>query len=75
MVVKWTRYVNMLFARVLFSRLRSFVKIKSLRNVEISLSFADLGKSCPSRETLTSQLFLVTLFAKIKLSRKFLDLQ
>ena len=55
--------------------MRSFVKIKSFRNVEIPLSFAELGKSCPSREFLTSQLCLLTLFAKIEFSRKFPDLQ
>ena len=30
--------------------IQSFVKIKSSRNVEITLSFSDLGRSCPSRE-------------------------
>ena len=30
--------------------MRSFVKIKSSRNIGITLSFTDLGKSCPSRE-------------------------
>ena len=42
------------FARVLISHetshMRSFVKIKSLRNGKIILSFTDIGKSCPSRE-------------------------
>ena len=34
-----------IFARVLFSRnMRSFVKIKSSRNAEITQSFTDLGK-------------------------------
>ena len=55
--------------------MRSFVKIKSLRNVEITLSFTDAGKSCPSGEFLVSQIYLLTLFAKIKFSRKFPDLQ
>ena len=55
--------------------MRSFVKIKSSRNGEITLSFTDLGKSYHSREFLTSQICLVTLFAKIKFSRKFPDLQ
>ena len=30
--------------------MRSFVKIKSSRNGEITLSFTDVGKSCPSRD-------------------------
>ena len=40
-----------------------------------SLSFTDIGKSCSSRDFLTSQICLLTLFAKIKFSRKFLNLQ
>ena len=28
--------------------MRSFVKIKSSRNAEITLSFTNIGKSCPS---------------------------
>ena len=51
--------------------MRSFVKIKSSRNGEITLSFTDKNKSCPSREFLTSQICLLTLFTKIKFSRKF----
>ena len=53
----------------------SFVKIKSLRNGEITLSFIDVGKSCLSREFLTSQICILTLFSKIKISRKFPKLQ
>ena len=67
-----------IFARVLFrvtSHMRSFVKIKSSRNAEITQSFTDIGKSCPSREFLASQICLLKLFAKIKFSRKFPDLQ
>ena len=63
---------------VLFSRtshMRSFVKIESSRNGEITMSFTDVGKSCPSREFLTSQMCLLMLFAKIKFSRKFQNLQ
>ena len=51
------------------------MKIKSSRNGEITLSFTDIGKSCPSRKFLASQICLLTLFAKIKFSRKFPDLQ
>ena len=58
-------------ARVLFrenSQMRSFVIIKSSRNGEITLSFTDVGKLCPSRGFLVSQICLLTLFAKIKFS-------
>ena len=55
--------------------MRSFVKIKSSRNGEITQSFTDAGKSCPSREFLVSQIYLLTVFAKMKFSRKFPDLQ
>ena len=55
--------------------MRSFVKIKFSGNGDIALPFTDLGKSCPSRDLLTSQVCLLTLFAKIKFSRKFPDLQ
>ena len=55
--------------------MRSFAKIKSSRNGEVTLSFTDEGKSCPNRDILTLQICLLTLFAKIKFSRKFPDLQ
>ena len=45
--------------------MRSFVRIESSRNGEITLSFTDIGKSCPSSNVLTSQICLLTLFAKI----------
>ena len=32
-----------------------FVKIKSSQNGEITLSFTDIGKSCPSSDFLMSQ--------------------
>ena len=67
-----------IFARVYFretSHMRSFVKIKSSQNSEITLLFTDIEKSCPSRELLATQICLLTLFAKIKLSRKFPNLQ
>ena len=41
----------------------------------INLSFTDIGKSCPSHDFLTYHICLLTLFAKIKFSRKFPDLQ
>ena len=69
-----------IIARVLFSRnfanaIRSFVKISPSRNCDITLSFTNGGKSCPNREFLTSQICLLTLFAKIKFLRKFPNLQ
>ena len=57
------------------SHIRSFVKIEPSRNGEITMSFTDVGKSCPSRLFLTSQLCLLTLFEKIKFSQKFPNLQ
>ena len=53
----------------------NFVKIKSSRNAEITLLFTDICKSLLSREFLTSQICLLTLFAKILFSRKIPDLQ
>ena len=55
--------------------MRSFVKIKTLGNGEITLSFTGIGKSCLSRKLLTSQICLLTIFPKIKFSQKFLNLQ
>ena len=51
------------------------MKIKSSRNAEITLSFTVIGKSCPSRHFLASQICILMLSVKIKLSRKFPDLQ
>ena len=51
--------------------MRSFVKIKSSRNGEITQSFTYIGKACLSREMVTSQICLLMLFAKIKLSENF----
>ena len=63
------------FVRALFSQnVRSFVKIKPSRNGEITLSFTDIGKSCPSCAFLNSQICLLKLFAKIKLLGKFQNL-
>ena len=45
--------------------MRSFVKLKNPRNDEITLSFTDIGKSCLSRDFFMSQIWLLTLFAKI----------
>ena len=40
-----------------------FVKIKSLQNGEITLSFTNISKSYPRREFLTSQICLLTLYS------------
>ena len=63
-----------IFIRTLFSR-KSFVKIKPLRNGKIPLSFIDIGKSCLCPEFFTSLICLLMLFAKIKFSQKFPNLQ
>ena len=55
--------------------MRSFVKIKPSRNGKITLSFIDKGKSCLIREFFTSLICLLMLFAKIKFSRNFPNLQ
>ena len=55
--------------------MRSFVKIESSRDGAITLSLTDIGKSCLRRDFLTSQMSLLPLFAKIKFSPKFPDLQ
>ena len=55
--------------------MQSFVKIKPLKNSDVTLLFTDIGKSCPSREFLTSEICLFTIFAKIKFSQKFQILQ
>ena len=49
------------------------MKIKSSRIGD--LSFTDIGISCPNYEFLTSQICVLTLFAKIKLSQKNPNLQ
>ena len=55
--------------------MRSFAKIKPLRNGEMTLLFTDIGKSCLSPKFLTSEIYLLRLFAKIKFSRNALYLQ
>ena len=55
--------------------MRSFVKIKPSQIGDITLSFTDIGKSCPVRDFFTSQMCLLTLFGKIKFSQKFPNLQ
>ena len=50
------------------SRMRSFVKIKPSRNGQITLMFTDAHR--PSRNFLAWKIYLLTLFAKMKCSRK-----
>ena len=53
---------------VLFSRNFTYAKFRehrTLGNGEITMSFTDVGKSCPSHEFLMSQMCFLTLFAKI----------
>ena len=67
-----------IFARTLFSRNFAWAKFrerKPSRNGKITLSFIDIGKSCLSCGFFTSLICLLMLFAKIKLSRKFPNLQ
>ena len=56
------------------SQMPSFMKIKPSGNGKITLSFTDVGKSCASCKFLTWKICLLTLFVKIKLSQKFLNL-
>ena len=49
--------------------------IKSSGNGKTTLSVTDIGKSCPSRKFLPSQVCLLTLFGKINFSGQFSDLQ
>ena len=62
----------------IFAKLRIcevLCQIKSSQYGEITLLFVNMAKSCPSHEYLMSQIYLLTLFAKIEFSRKFLNLQ
>ena len=47
------------------------MKIKSSQNGKITLSFTDICKSCLSLEFLTSQICLLTPFAKINSRENF----
>ena len=67
-----------IFARTLFSRNFAYAKFrekKTSRNGKITLSFINVGKFCRSCEFFTSLMCLLMLFAKIKFSRKFPNLQ
>ena len=67
-----------IFARTLFSQNFAYAKFrenKPSRNGKITLSLFDIGKSCLNRETFTSIICLLKLFAIIKFSRKLPNLQ
>ena len=49
------------------------MKIKSSQKGEITLSTTDIGESYHSRGILWLKVCLLTLFAKLKFSLKFLD--
>ena len=73
-ILKRTVTVNSeILARVLFLQnflMPSFLEIKSSRNGKITLSFTDIGKSCPSHEYLMWQIFNSR---EIKFAQKFPD--
>ena len=54
---------------------KMFVKIESSQIGKITLSFTDIGKSHLCSEFLMSKICVLTLFAKIKFSRNFPNLQ
>ena len=62
-------------SRVLFSWIFAYAKFREVKTLAKSLSFTDIGISCPSCEFLTSQICLLMLFVKIRFSRKFPNLQ
>ena len=67
-----------IFSRVLLSRNFAYAKFrdnKILAKWRNHSVFTDIGKSCHSHDFFTSQIYLLTLFMKIKFSRKFQDLQ
>ena len=51
--------------------MRSFVKIESSRNDAITLLLTDIGKLCPSREILPSQICIFNDNREILFSRNF----
>ena len=55
--------------------MQSFVRIKPLRNDEITLSFTEVGESYPSRDFLRWQICLLALFAEIKFLQNFPNIQ
>ena len=67
-----------IFARTLFSRNFTYAKFREntpSRNGKNTLSFIDIRKPCLSRDFFTSLICILMLFAKIKFTRKFPNLQ
>ena len=67
-----------IFARTLFSRNFAYAKFRENKihaKWQNSLSFIDIRKPCLSRQFFTSLICLLMLFAKIKFTRKFPNLQ
>ena len=60
----------MFYFRETSHMLQKFMKMKSSRIGEITLSFTDIGKSRSCREFSTSQIYVLTLFAKISYLQK-----
>ena len=67
--------ISEFFVMVFFRIYAKFHENKPLLNGEITLLLSDIGKSCLSFKFLTSQICLLRLFANIKLSVKFPNLQ
>ena len=59
--------ISEIFVRILFLRNFTYAKFcenRTIANGQITLSFTDIGKSCPSSQYLTLQICLKTLFVK-----------
>ena len=70
----WNFREGFIFVKLcIFTKLRicEVSRKKSSRNGEITLSFTDEGKSCPSRYILKLQICLLTLFPNINSSKNF----
>ena len=74
----WITVNSEIFTKALFSRSFASAKFRDsiiLAKCRITLSFTEICKSFPSCEFLASQICLLTLFAKIRSSRKYPNLQ
>ena len=52
----YCKFCEGLFRKTSLRRRQSSTKLKSMQSGEITLSFTDVGKSCSSRQFLTSQI-------------------
>ena len=57
---------DFIFVKLRICNMRSFMKIKTSQNGQVTLSFTYVGKSCPSHEFLTRKMSLLTIFAEFK---------